>query len=105
VTFRRAAKVDRNQAEIVAALRAVGATVQPLHSVGAGCPDLLVGYRGRNWLIEVKDWQASSTDRKLNPRQIEWHEGWKGQVAKVEDVSAALAVIGHTGLHLAGFIS
>lgn len=102
---RYAAKVDRNQAEIIAALRAVGATVQPLHTVGAGCPDLLVGFRGKNLLIEVKDWQAAKSDRDLNPGQKEWHEGWKGQVAKVEDVDAALAVIGAIGMHLSGRIS
>ena len=102
--MRRAAKVDRNQAEIVDALRKAGCTVQPLHSVGQGCPDLLCGYRGQNWLIEVKDWKASNTDRKLNHRQVEWHAGWKGQVAKVEDVGAALAVIGAIGLPLAGQI-
>jgi len=105
VTRRYSAKVDRNQSEIVAALRQAGATVQPLHSVGQGCPDLLVGYRGRNWLLEVKDWQASNSDRELNARQIEWHGGWKGQVAKVETVGAALAVIGAIGLHLSGQIT
>ena len=104
MTRRYSAKVDRNQAEIVADLRAAGATVQPLHSVGDGCPDLLVGFRGRNWLLEVKDWQASTTDRKLRPNQQEWHDGWKGQVAKVETSGAALAVIGAIGLHLAGSI-
>lgn len=98
---RYAAKVDRNQAEIVAALRAVGATVQPLHTVGAGCPDLLVGFRGRNVLIEVKDWKAGKSDRELNAVQKDWHAGWKGQVARVEDVDAALAVIGAIGLPLA----
>lgn len=39
----RAAKVDKNQPEIVEALRAEGAVVQHLHAVGVGCPDLLVG--------------------------------------------------------------
>lgn len=102
---RYAAKVDRNQAEIVAALRAVGATVQPLHTVGAGCPDLLVGFRGRNVLIEVKDWKAGKSGRELNAVQKDWHAGWKGQVAKVEDVDAALAVIGAIGLPLAGKIN
>jgi hypothetical protein len=90
----RAAKVDRNQAEIVAALRGVGATVQTLHQVGKGCPDLLVGWRGVNYLIEVKDWQASKSDRALNQAQVEWHGGWKGSVAKVETADAALFVIG-----------
>lgn len=36
---RRKARVDANQSEVVAALRAVGATVQHLHMVGGGCPD------------------------------------------------------------------
>ena len=103
--MRRAAKVDRNQSEIVHALRTAGATVQPLHTVGAGCPDLLVGFRGANFLIEVKDWKAAPSDRKLNPTQVAWHDGWKGSVAKVETAEAALAVIGARGMHLAGQIT
>ena len=45
---------DANQAEIVKALESVGASVLDLADVGRGCPDLLVGYAGREWLIEVK---------------------------------------------------
>lgn len=101
---RIAAKVDRNQPEIVAALRGAGATVQPLHTVGAGCPDLLVGFRGRNFLLEVKDWNARSGDRELNPAQVEWHGGWKGQVCKVETVEAALIAVGITAIPLKGVI-
>jgi hypothetical protein len=100
----RAAKVDRNQAEIVAALRGIGATVQPLHAVGKGCPDLLVGFRGANYLLEIKDWKASNTHRKLNPLQEEWHGGWKGQVAKVTTVEAAFVVIGAMSVPLRGTI-
>lgn len=92
--MRRAAKVDRNQSEIVDALRKAGATVQPLHTVGAGCPDLLVGFRGVNYLIEVKDWKADASHRKLNSMQVDWHEAWRGQVSKAETVASALAVIG-----------
>lgn len=91
--MRRAAKVDRNQAEIVAALRQIGATVQPLHAVGQGCPDLLAGFRGVNYLIEVKDWQQPPSGRKLTGPQEEWHGGWKGHRAVVETVDAALAVV------------
>jgi hypothetical protein len=94
--MRRASKVDRNQSEIVTALRQVGATVQPLHAVGAGCPDLLVGYRGLNYTLEVKDGQAAKSGQKLTPAQIEWHEFWQGQVSVVNDVDAAFAAIGLT---------
>lgn len=100
--MRRASKTDRNQAEIVAALRDAGATVQPLHAVGKGCPDLLVGFRGRNMLLEVKDWKAAKSDRVLTDPQVEWHGGWKGQVAQVETVDAALAVV--WGVQLVGRI-
>ena len=102
---RFAAKVDRNQSEIVTALRAAGATVQPLHTVGAGCPDLLVGFRGRNFLLEVKDWQARPGDRELNAAQVEWHGGWKGQVCKVETVDAALISVGVLSTPVRGVIS
>lgn len=91
--MRRAAKVDDNQGEIVAALRGIGATVQPLHAVGQGCPDLLAGYQGRNVLIEVKDGSKSPSKRKLTPDQTEWHAGWKGQACVVESVDDALRVI------------
>lgn len=90
----RAAKVDRNQAEIVGALRAVGASVQPLHRVGEGCPDLLVGFRGRNLLIEVKDGELRPSARTLNPRQERWHEDWRGEAVTVATVDEALSAIG-----------
>lgn len=101
--MRRAAATDRNQAEIVAALRAIGCTVQPLHSVGQGCPDLLCGFRGRNMLIEVKDGELPPSRRKLTADQVEWHGGWKGQVAVVEDADAAIAIV--AGVELRGVVS
>lgn len=91
---RRAAKVDRNQAEIVGALRAVGASVEPLHTVGKGCPDLLVGFRGQNWLIEVKDGLAPNSAQKLNDRQVVWHRDWRGQAVVVNNAEDAIRAIG-----------
>ena len=102
---RYAAAVDRNQAEIVAALRGIGATVQLLHAVGKGCPDLLVGFRGVNTLIEVKDWSKPPSKRVLTDDQVDWHGGWKGQVAMVETVDAAFAVIGAKTIEKRGVIS
>lgn len=86
--MRRAAKTDLNQPEIVAALRAVGCSVQILAAVGQGCPDLLVGTYGVNLLIEVKGPRGT-----LTKDQVPWHEGWRGQVAVVRTVDEALALI------------
>ena len=92
--MRRAAKIDRNQPEIVGALRAVGASVQPLHAVGQGCPDLAVGFRGAVYFLEVKDGSLPPSARKLTPAQIEWHRDWRGHVAVVLTAEDALRVIG-----------
>jgi Holliday junction resolvase len=91
--MRRASKVDENQREIVSALRSAGATVQLLHAVGQGCPDLLVGFRQKNLLIEVKDGLKPPSARKLTVDQVEWHGGWKGQVCVVDSVESALLAI------------
>lgn len=87
--MRRDARVDANQPEIVAALVAVGATVQHLHMVGGGCPDILVGYRGRSYPIEIK-----SAEGVLTEKEGAWHEIWRGDVYIVRTAEEALRVIG-----------
>lgn len=96
--MRRAAKIDANQVEIVKALRSVGASVQSLASTGKGCPDLLVGFRGVNYLLEVKDGEKVKSKRKLTPDQVEWHDSWRGRVYVVENVEQALGVVSEIGV-------
>lgn len=91
---RRAAKVDANQPAIVAALRRAGASVTPLHMVGSGFPDLAVGYRGVNHLLEVKDGSKPPSARRLTDDEEEWHATWRGSVRIVSSVPEALAVLG-----------
>jgi len=91
--MRRAARTDANQADIVDALRAIGASVEILAAVGRGCPDLLVGYRGCNVLLEVKDGQKRPSKRKLTGDQEIWHRGWQGRVIVVKSADEALAVV------------
>jgi Holliday junction resolvase len=91
---RRAARIDDNQPEIVRALRAVGATVEVSSAVGGGFPDLVCGYRGNTYLLEVKDGKKPPSKRKLTPDQVEWHDRWRGQVAIVKSINEALNVIG-----------
>jgi len=92
--MRRAARTDRNQREIIEALRKHGATVEPLHQVGAGCPDILVGWLGGNYLIEIKDGDKPPSGRKLTPDQVVWHNRWRGQVQVAKNVAEALDIIG-----------
>jgi len=99
--MRRAARIDANQPAIVEALRKVGCNVQPLHMVGRGCPDLMVGRAGRIWLMEVKDGSRPPSERRLSPDEQDWHQVWAdqraaGAVVVVESVDDALRVVGVT---------
>ena len=91
----RRAKVDRNHAAIVRALRDIGCSVQSLATVGDGCPDLLVGYHGVNHLLEVKDGSKPPSARQLTPDEGRWHTEWRGDVVVVSDVDSAIGVVTH----------
>lgn len=52
---RAGGRCDRNQPEIVSALRSIGASVLITSNQGGGFPDLVVGWRGHNYLLEVKE--------------------------------------------------
>jgi len=87
--MRRAAKVDANQAEIVKALRTVGCSVLSLASIGKGAPDILLGYKGKNVLMEIKREKG-----KLNDQQQEFKADWRGELCVVRSVDEALLVLG-----------
>lgn len=81
--------VDANQKEIVQALEQIGCDVLEI-----GWPlDLLVGYRRRNWLLEVKDGSKPPSERKLTDDQVQFFNTWRGQRAKVKTVDEALEVV------------
>lgn len=85
----RAARVDKNQHEIVDYAQARGATVWSAAAVGKGFPDLVVGYRGFTLLWEVKDGSKSPSARKLRPLQQRFFDEWRGHVQKIESVQDA----------------
>jgi len=87
------AKVDDNQAEIVKALRAIGATVLHTHQLGQGAPDIVCGYRGVNYMLELKDGKKPPSARKLTPDELKWHGEWRGKAHVVESVQEAINVV------------
>lgn len=91
--MRKAAKIDANQGLIVNALRQAGASVQSLAATGKGCPDLLVGYQGINYLMEVKDGNKVPSAQKLNIDQEHWHSVWRGSVHVVKSTDEALQIL------------
>ena len=85
--IRRAARVDANQQQIVSALRAAGAYVWII-----GLPiDLLVGFKGHTFLVEVKD----GPRKRLTALQEDFFNNWSGStLARIDGPEAALRMIG-----------
>jgi len=89
-------RVDENQAQIISALRKIGACVIDLSASGAGVMDLLVCYRGCTWMIEVKNPTKPKGDQMLTPSQSKLHAaiGDAGcEVHIVRSVDEGLALV------------
>ena len=84
--MRRAARVDANQDQIVSALRGAGAYVWII-----GLPvDLLVGYKGHTFLVEVK----STSKKRLTELQDDFFENWSGStLCRIDNPESALRMI------------
>jgi Holliday junction resolvase len=80
------AKRDDNEVEIVNALRAIGASVAYLSS--KGIPDLLVCFKNKLYLMEVKKPKG-----KLTIDQIKFHDNWNGDIHIVRTAEEAIKIL------------
>lgn len=90
--FRRAARTDGNQKEIVSKLRACGFSVLHTHQL-KNCFDILVGAYGLNFAFEIKDPEQPKSSRKLTNGEQEFFDSWRGQVNMIETFEEALDII------------
>jgi hypothetical protein len=72
-----ARRVDTVQSDIVVDLRKLGASVLDLSRVGVGCPDLLVGWKGINLLVELKT-PKRGTKKATAEKQAVFAATWSG---------------------------
>ena len=100
---RRAAKIDKNQPEIVKALRKIaGVTVQ------VSMDDILVGYRSTNYWFEIKEPETVSNvtgevqPSKIKPSQHKLIAEWKGQYSIVSSIEEILEIMCITKEHING---
>lgn len=83
---------DGNEKEVVDALQQIGASVFRLDKP---C-DLLVGYRGRNYLLEVKlpvGPRGGTSHSHLNEWQEEFEDTWHGQFTVVRSPREAVELL------------
>jgi hypothetical protein len=86
--MRRAARTDNNQHELVEALKKIGARCYYIKEP----VDLVVGFRGRTLLLEVK-----GEGKPLTQAQQEFMATWPGEVHVCRTIDEAIAaVIGRT---------
>ena len=81
-------RADCNQQEIVDELRKKEVSVIILSQVGRGCPDLLVGWYGVNYLLEVKD-----KDGDLSDSQKVFFDNWQGRAYIVRSIDEVMELI------------
>jgi Holliday junction resolvase len=89
----RAKRIDANQNEIVNQLRKIGASVFITSMVGKGFPDIVVGLRGINFLIELKDSSKPNSAKKLTADEQAFFDTWQGTVYKCETFHEILQII------------
>jgi rhamnose utilization protein RhaD (predicted bifunctional aldolase and dehydrogenase) len=83
-------RVDENQNRIFHTFIALGASVCNLSTVGRGCPDALIGYKGKTVLVEIK----SSNKAQFTEPQIKFMQEWRGgAVSRIDSVDAAIRLI------------
>lgn len=91
--MRKKARVDANQKEIVTELRKLDVSVLHTHQLGKGAPDLILGYRNDNFLIELKDGSKTKSQQRLTPDEVEFQNKWQGNYAVCNSLEQVLTVI------------
>jgi hypothetical protein len=94
--LRQAAKVDRNQPEIVKALRKIGAGVLITSQLKKAF-DILVFYRYNTYVMEIKDGELPPSKKKLTDGEQECKEMIESHGCKyhiVESIEEAFKILG-----------
>lgn len=91
--MKRFGRIDANQNEIVKQLRNLNISVAITSSLGNGFPDLVLGYKNKNYLIELKDSKKPKSQKLLTELERKFFNEWNGQVSKCESLTNILEVI------------
>lgn len=90
----RVRRSDDNQKHLVGQMRKIpGLKVVHTHTVGSGMVDVICGFRGTNYLFEIKDPSKPKSARKLTEDEQRFHNEWTGQVAVVETIEDVLKIL------------
>lgn len=90
-------RTDANQKDIMDKLRCIpNLSVISTHTIGKGFPDIIVGYKGKNYMIEIKDGAKWKSQQKLTTDELLFHMKWKGQICVCNSFDQVLKLINAT---------
>ena len=91
MSFRRAAKVDANQGEIVKTFRGLGWYVLIISQL-KNCCDIIVSKNGRTVAVEIKDGSKPPSAQKLSDGELKFKNEWQGEYALVKSIDDVIRI-------------
>lgn len=91
MSFRRAARVDGNQPEIVKAFRDLGWYVLIVSQL-KNCCDIIVSKNGRTIAVEIKDGKKTPSQQRLSSGEIKFMNEWQGEYKLITCIDDVLAI-------------
>ncbi len=92
---RQNAKVDANHPQIVKDLEKLqGVSVKSVATIKKFL-DIVVGYKGKNYLFEIKNPDYPPSARKLTPDEKVFHDNWQGQADVILYTKDILRIINY----------
>lgn len=85
MSFRRAARTDDNQKEIVDIFRKLGWYVLIVSQL-KNCCDIIVSKNGRTVAVEIKDGSKIESKRRLTDGEQKFKQEWQGEYALIESL-------------------
>lgn len=97
MTFLRAARIDRNQPEVVEAFRRLGFSVLIISQLKDCCDIFISKGKDKTAAVEIKDGLLPPSRRRLTSGEREFRYGWKGHYFIVESIDDVMRVAKELG--------
>ena len=91
MSFRRAARTDANQPEIVKAFRGLGWSVLIVSQLKNSC-DIIISRNGRTVAIEIKDGSKPPSQRTLTEGEALFQKTWQGEYAIIMNTQDVISL-------------
>lgn len=85
MSFRRAARIDANQNEVVSCFRKIGWYVLIISQL-KNCCDIIVSKNGRTIAVEIKDGSKPPSQQKLSKGELKFKDEWQGEYALITSI-------------------